>query len=86
MSGIVITKLVREHHPVEMMAGDKTLGQYIDERIAESLATGAELHEISVEISQEDAQRMLHDFRQSFPDGRPPTMESGNGKRMKPRL
>lgn len=56
MAGIVVTKIIRETHPIKMSKSGvgPSIGEMVDRHIESAMRDGHELNEVKVEFDQDD--------------------------------
>lgn len=63
MAGIMVTKVVREHHDLKLTAdGSTSIGAFIDEQIDAMLEAHNEVQAISVEIADHEWAMMMNQY------------------------
>lgn len=58
MAGLTITKVSREHHPIEFGNSEQTIGAVIDLMIRDKLEAGDEVQSIELHLEPEDWQKL----------------------------
>lgn len=83
MAGICITKIIREHHEVDISitSGATTIGGGIDTLIAEALANGDTVQEVSLEVAPQEWEAMLAAYH-GTPDPRV-KRKASNGRQIR---
>lgn len=63
MPKLTITRVVREESELNMSrAGSKSIGEYVDHRIASALSDGQELSTIHIDILKEDWEYLVENM------------------------
>ena len=62
MPSLNITKVIREHHAIDLISTGSTVGENIDKMLLEAATNGTEIQTIAIEFEKEDWQQFAKTY------------------------